>query len=427
VWGEDQDVAFNKLKVAISQPPVLRMADFSKPFILQTDASGLALGAVLSQEFDGCRQPIAYASRTLTAQERKASSIYELECLAVLFSTDNFRSYLEHAEFLLETYNQALSWLLSHPRQLGKIGRCRVKISSLTFKAQHVRGTQNVVADALSRMFDVPQNELPSVPCNALLSHFPLAFRDVAVLQREDPELCELIEKLEKKEEVPKFCLFKDVLHCRSRFDRRRKICHAGGRGSDAFRLLPYLSLGGHLGVFKTINKIRESFIWKSMDNDIRTRVRNCAVCGLSKPAQNTKLGLLASEVPERPYQKLFIDYVGKFPSSKAGNSVLLVCVDSFSKFVWLVPVREATKPSEIECFPRFRFLALSETITLNALFLKNSHSFVLGWESNMSLTSRIIRSLRMPSGLIAICVPPLSHITAMRRRPGTKIQCSCN
>jgi hypothetical protein len=135
--------------------------------------------------------------------------------------------------------------------------------------------------------------------------------------------------------------------------------------------------LGGQLGVFKTINKIRENFIWKSMDNDIRTRVGNCAVCGLSKPAQNTRLGLLASEVSERPYQKLFIDYVGKFPRSKAGNSMLLVCVDSFSKFVWLVPVREATSLATIKAlrdrvFTRFRFLASSFTMTLNALFPEN-------------------------------------------------------
>jgi hypothetical protein len=117
----------------------------------------------------------------------------------VLFGTDKFRPYLEHAEFLLETDNQALSWLFSHPRQLGKIGRWVVKISSLKFKVQHVRGTQNVVADALSRMFDVPQNELPSVSCNALLSHFPLAFRDLTLLQRKYPELCQIIGNWKKK------------------------------------------------------------------------------------------------------------------------------------------------------------------------------------------------------------------------------------
>lgn len=77
VWGEEQDRAFNILKKTIISPPVLRMADFNLPFVLQTDAYSLAIGAVLSQEIDGVRQPVAFASRTLTNQERK-SSIYEL-------------------------------------------------------------------------------------------------------------------------------------------------------------------------------------------------------------------------------------------------------------------------------------------------------------------------------------------------------------
>jgi hypothetical protein len=129
------------------------MADFSETFILQTDASAIGLAAVLSQEHQGVRLPIAYTSRALTSQDRKVSSVYELECLAVLFGIEEFRSYLEHREFLLETDNQALSWLLSHPIQLGKIGRWVVKILSLKFQVHHVRGTQNVIADSLSRMF----------------------------------------------------------------------------------------------------------------------------------------------------------------------------------------------------------------------------------------------------------------------------------
>ena len=109
-WGENQQKAFATLKEAIISPPVLRMPDFSKPFILQTDASSVVLGAVLSQVIDDARQPVAFISRTLTQQERK-SSVYELECLAVVYALDKFRRFLEHAEFLLETDNQALSWL----------------------------------------------------------------------------------------------------------------------------------------------------------------------------------------------------------------------------------------------------------------------------------------------------------------------------
>jgi len=144
-WGQEQQEAFEALIQAISQPPVLRMADFSEKFILQTDASGVALGAVLSQECDGVRQPIAYASRALSAQECKASTTCELECLAVHFGTEKFRKYVEHKEFILETDNQALSWLLSHPWQLEKIGHWVVKLSALKFQVQRIRGMQNIV------------------------------------------------------------------------------------------------------------------------------------------------------------------------------------------------------------------------------------------------------------------------------------------
>jgi hypothetical protein len=69
VWGEEQKITFNKLKVAILPPPALHMDDFSKPFILHTDASKTALRAVLSKEFDSSSQPKAYMSHNLNTQE----------------------------------------------------------------------------------------------------------------------------------------------------------------------------------------------------------------------------------------------------------------------------------------------------------------------------------------------------------------------
>ncbi|KAJ8884193.1 hypothetical protein PR048_016050 [Dryococelus australis] len=109
-WGKEQQEAFEFLNQAITSSPVLRTADFSKTFILQTGAFNAVLGAVLSQEIDGQRQPIAFASRALTHQERKASSVYELEWLAVIFGTDKFKQFLKRQEFLLETDNLTLSW-----------------------------------------------------------------------------------------------------------------------------------------------------------------------------------------------------------------------------------------------------------------------------------------------------------------------------
>jgi hypothetical protein len=102
----------------------------------------------------------------------------------VLFGTEKFRKYLEHQEFILETNNQVLSWLLAHPRQLGKIDRWVTKISALKFEVHHIRGTQNFMADTLSRMFETPpQEENIQARCHLVLTDFPLAFQDLVNLQ----------------------------------------------------------------------------------------------------------------------------------------------------------------------------------------------------------------------------------------------------
>ena len=107
------------------------------------------------QEVHNSRLPISYASRTLTDLEKKFSAS-ELECLAVVFTFEKFNPFLEHKEFLLETDNQALSWLLNHTKQLGRIGRWVLRLNCYKFKVQHIRGTQNVIANTLSRMFQPP-------------------------------------------------------------------------------------------------------------------------------------------------------------------------------------------------------------------------------------------------------------------------------
>lgn len=94
VWGNKQPKAFVALKMAITPLPVLRMPDFSKPFIMQTIASSLPLGAVLSQEADTARQPVAFIFQILTEQEKK-SSVYQLEGLAIVFTLDKWH-FLDH-------------------------------------------------------------------------------------------------------------------------------------------------------------------------------------------------------------------------------------------------------------------------------------------------------------------------------------------
>lgn len=417
LWESEQHEAFLKLKQLVANPPLLAMADFNKPFVVQTDASSLAVAAVLLQDTDFGRKPIAYASRTLTEQEKKFST-YELEALAVLFAFEKFRMYLEHVPFLLETDNMALSWVLGRPRKTGRLARWAVRISAFRYTVRHIRGSQNSVADALSRMFEVsPQQEAQvedSPLVSAVLCDFPLTFGSVEEHQKADTNICNIIQQCQDGTAHPRYHVNNNILYCKARFDGKPKVVVPDALVPILFQYYHCSPIGGHLGIFKTLHKIREKFIWPGMDQDIKVRVKACSICTMSKPAQNTRYGFLSSSVAERPMQKIFIDFVGKLPRSSMGNCYILVCVDAFSKFTWLFPVREATSSSTIKClqsiFASFGFpqVIVSDNATQFTSLAFQQFLFGLGiqhvttipYYPNPSMAERVNRNLR--SALIA-------------------------
>lgn len=89
LWTQEQDIAFHCLKTKLSQAPVLALPDFSKPFVLETDACDQGIGAVLMQG----GHPLAYVSKALGPQTRGLST-YEKEYLAILMVVDHWRAYL---------------------------------------------------------------------------------------------------------------------------------------------------------------------------------------------------------------------------------------------------------------------------------------------------------------------------------------------
>ena len=187
-----------------------------------------------------------------------------------------------------------MSWLLSHPRQLGKIGRWVTKISALKFQVKHIRGTQNIVADALSRMFESsPDEESNQVSCNLTLTNFPLAFHDFKQLQLQDPELIGIRNRLGHVEKIDNYFLSRGVLYWHSRRGRGQRLVVPATARPIIFAYFHDSPVGGHLGVSKTISKMHNHFMWSGMDKEIRDKVRKCHTCSLSKPAQNTRLVFL--------------------------------------------------------------------------------------------------------------------------------------
>lgn len=146
-WTSIQQTAFDTLKQALTTAPVLQLPDFSKPFIIEIDASAKGIRVVWQQE----GHPIAYISKALGIKNQGLST-YEKECLAVLMAVDHWRSYVHHAPFFIKTDQRSLENLadqrLTTPWQL----KAYTKLLGLNYKIVYKKGTDNSAADALSRL-----------------------------------------------------------------------------------------------------------------------------------------------------------------------------------------------------------------------------------------------------------------------------------
>ncbi|KAJ4438243.1 hypothetical protein ANN_14182 [Periplaneta americana] len=176
----------------------------------------------------------------------------------------------------------------------------------------------------------------------------PLLFHDVHEAKLNDVELGKIYERLQQGDPCPPYLLKQGLVCFKIKGDDMPKVVIPAALIAAVLKYYHDSVVGGHLGILKTLSKIREHFTWKGIFRDVANYVRTCKICGLSKPAQKLKYDNLASTLADRPMEKWFVDFVGKFPRSKKGNTYILTVVDAFSKFCWLVPVREATTKSAL-------------------------------------------------------------------------------
>src|SRR3569832_1264587 len=149
--GTEQQNAFEKLKQTLVDAPILRYPDFTKPFIVQTDASYLGIGAVLSQlDEEGRDHPIAYASRSLRPAE-KNYAVTELETLAVVYFVQHFKPYLFQQKVTIQTDHTAVKAILTKENPNQRMLRWGLALSGYQLDIQPRKGITHQNADVLSR------------------------------------------------------------------------------------------------------------------------------------------------------------------------------------------------------------------------------------------------------------------------------------
>lgn len=299
-WDNDCENAYSDLVKLISSDPILCIPDFSLPFVLNTDASFYATGAVLYQKpSDLNRQThhvVGYYSYTLKPAEVNYSTT-EKEALAVLKAVQYFRTYLEGSKFTLFTDHQALTHLLGMTQPRGRIARWVNYLQQFDFVISHRPGPLLTDADAMSRLL-VP-NTLDS----------PMQVNHAKLW-----EGTEDMKFINGRYYVPPTMISK-ILH----------LYHDTPES------------GGHDGFWRTYNKLVKRFKWPGMKDDVRSYIRSCHLCQTNKVKfkQPTDI-MITTEHSNVPFEVIHLDFA---ELKKKGEGVkktqaFLLAIDECTRMV---------------------------------------------------------------------------------------------
>ena len=252
-------------------PLILAFPDWTSEFVLQVDASSVAVGGVLSQRDDkGGLRPIAFFSSGLTAEQRNYSA-GELECWALIVASRKFRKYLQAAPSIrfISDHNP-LVWLRHQKDPRGKFSRWIQELEVFNYNIEHVKGVDNAPADFLSRTecsIDYEINDTSEFfERNVYLANLQVDDRDeMRQRQVDDPLTSSAISQLEASGKIfhGQFrnqlgMVLRDGLLCRG---RKIVVLHCMKQ-----EVISRIHREGHPGVDKTTRLTRNQFYWKRMD-----------------------------------------------------------------------------------------------------------------------------------------------------------------
>lgn len=387
IWTNECDCAFSELKEHLLTAPVLAYPDPEKSYILDTDASNVGIGAVLSQEVGGKERVIAYASRALSKPERNYC-VTRRELLAVVVYLKHFRQYLYGSKITVRTDHGALRWLLNFRDPQAQMARWLQVIAEYDIEIVHRAGRSHSNADSLSRRPCVvckqcgggepPLEEQQKIPevhidngvkVNAVTLEPSITSADMRDRQQDDSSMSWVIEVKEKGEDRANWSTMssssaakKAYWRCWDQLEIRNGVlCRRweSNRGDqiewhvvlpEVLRKMMVQEIhsgpsGGHLGMRRTMAKVRQRFYWPGLDTDVRSTVRQCNVCASKKSPNKTRRAPLQQHQVGMPMERVALDIMGPLPESERGNRYIMVVGDYFTRWMeaYAIPDQKAT------------------------------------------------------------------------------------
>ncbi|GBG69235.1 hypothetical protein CBR_g3934 [Chara braunii] len=331
-WDKDCTSAMKKLKQALIEYPVLKVADPSLPSVVTTDASQYDIGAVLQLDDGNGYRPVEFMSARMPS-EKVATSTYERELYALRQALEHWKHYLLGRHFKVYSDHETLRWLKTQAKMTPKLTRWAAKIDQYDFELKPVKGKYNVVADALSRRADY---------FGAIVHYLDIG-KDLQQKVREayaqDPIYSDLLKKVKEAPETePNYRTTEGLLFEKTNvFDR---LCIPRSEEIRSLILGECHDTEGHFGWQKTLANLMRIYTWPGMKNDCVEYVHSCKVCQRNKTSMRVSLGLLRPlPIPDQPGDSVSIDFMDTQVKSRHGKSQVMVIVDRFSKYAVFVPL----------------------------------------------------------------------------------------
>ena len=351
--------AFDDLKKELTKPPVVAYPKREGEYILCTDGAlgdkvhHGGLGAVLLQRQDGQEKVIAYASRALREHEKNYTA-FLLELTAAVYGIEEFDTYLRGRRFELHVDHAPLESMgRSHTRTLNRLQQLML---DHTFTIKHKKGTENAVADFLSR------NAAPVDIISTLSTTSDVQEIDIVKEQREDDMLRDVVTykkdgNLPTHDEKYAECVKKTADQC---------IIDSGGIGwyhMDRLGMRPRLALwappslrknivqsahtgiaSGHAGKDRTIMRVYSNYWWPKVTAAVGNFIADCPRCILAKGRKPAPAPLMAMPIEDAAGSRVHSDLVGPLWTRDGKKKYLHVMTDAFTRYaeVAAIPNKEA-------------------------------------------------------------------------------------
>lgn len=324
-WTDETEKAFEQCKLSLRSAVTLSHPLPDTTLALSTDASSSCVGAVLQQRVNDHWEPLGYYSKKMSEAQQKYSA-YDRELLAIYMSVQYFRKMFEGRQLIIFTDHKPLTYAFnrkSSEKETPRRTRHLSYISEFTTDIRHISGTDNVVADALSRI------EVITCPTS-------INYEELAIEQSKDTELQSLIAKDSSQ--------FREIYipNC-----KQSLVCHTTNSTTrpyltKTFRRTAFESLHdiSHPGIRTTKKIITGKFYWPSMNKDITNWSKNCIACQKSKVQRHT-MSELGQFLPSNRLEHIHLDIVGPLATSPEGHRYLLTILDRTTGWPEAIPLQQ--------------------------------------------------------------------------------------